>query len=126
MPVRSICIALKNELLDWNQQELRRYLSLVAKAQQEIKRLNRLAGEGNPAVNVNELRKELEGLAQENLDKATFAEKRDIIIKLGIRVYPSEDLKAVKIRCSPGFRNDGYGEPFDRCGIIQIASPGSE
>jgi hypothetical protein len=98
------------------------YLSLVAKAQQEIKRLNELAGEGKPAVNIDKLRKELEGLSKENLDKATFAEKRDIIIKLGIRIYPSEDLKTVKIRCSLGFRNDGNGEPSDRCGIIQMAS----
>ena len=36
--------------------------------------------------------KELQQLAANNLEEATFEEKRDIINKLSIRVYPSEDL----------------------------------
>jgi len=49
------------------------------------------SGNPNSPFEVLKLKKELERLAQVNLDKATFTEKRDIINKLGIRVYPSED-----------------------------------
>ena len=34
-----------------------------------------------------------------NLDKATFEEKSDLVTKLGIQVYPSEDLKSMKVKC---------------------------
>ena len=33
----------------------------------------------------------LESLRENNLEKATFAEKRNLLAKLGIKVYPSED-----------------------------------
>ena len=42
-------------------------------------------------------RRTLEALRDANLEDATFAEKRDIIAELGIRVYPSEDGKVVRI-----------------------------
>ena len=73
-------------------------------------------------VNFEELKQEFERLAKENLDKAIFTEKRDIINKLGIRVYPSEDLKTVKIRCSFSFKNDNNSHSPDRCDIIHFAS----
>jgi len=41
----------------------------------------------------------MENLLEKNLDEATFEDKRDIMNKLDIRVYPSEDLKTVKIKC---------------------------
>jgi hypothetical protein len=80
-----------------------------------------LAGGQNNQINVDELKKKLEKLAQINLDKATFAEKQEIINKLGIRVYPSEDLKTMKIRCSLNFGNDD-AMPSEQCAIIQFAS----
>ncbi len=98
------------------------YLEMINKSKQEIERLIRLAGGQNSKVDVEELGKELERLAQVNLDKATFTEKQDIVSKLGIRVYPSEDLKTMKIRCSLNFGNDGNTQPSDRCAIIQFAS----
>jgi hypothetical protein len=58
----------------------------------------------------------------ENLDKATFTEKRDIINKLGIKVYPSEDLKTMKIKCSLNFPADLNSQPKSERGIIQFAS----
>ena len=36
-------------------------------------------------------------LTQKNLASATFEEKRGIIDKLDIRVYPSEDLKPMRV-----------------------------
>ncbi len=58
----------------------------------------------------------------EKLDNATFTEKRDIISKLGIRVYPSEDLKTMKMRCSLDFSNDNNSNSPDRCAIVKFVS----
>jgi CRISPR/Cas system-associated exonuclease Cas4 (RecB family) len=89
--------------LDVAKSKVNGYRDTIKKAEQDIERLIRLTGGQNSKIDVNELKEELERLAQVNLDKATFAEKRDIINKLGIRVYPSEDLKTMKIRCSLNF-----------------------
>jgi hypothetical protein len=42
-------------------------------------------------------RRALESIRDTNLENATFAEKQNIISKLGVRVYPSEDGKVVRI-----------------------------
>ncbi len=42
----------------------------------------------------------LEELRDTNLDTATFGEKQDLIAKLGIKVYPSDDGKVVRIACN--------------------------
>ena len=39
----------------------------------------------------------LKKLRDTNLDNASFEEKSDLIAKLGIKVYPSEDGKVVRI-----------------------------
>jgi hypothetical protein len=57
---------------------------------------------------------------QENLGKVTFAEKRDIISKPGLRVYPSENLKSVKIKLS--LNQDGKGNSHKECVIVEFAS----
>ncbi len=108
--------------LDEARSKVNGYQGIVDKAEQEIKRLVGMMGDQNSKANIEELRKELMRLAQENLDKATFTEKDDIISKLGIRVYPSEDLKTMKIRCSLNFRNDGNSRSSDGGVIIQFAS----
>jgi hypothetical protein len=108
--------------LDEAKSKVNNYLVTIKQAEQEIERLIRLTGGQNSKVDVEELKKELERLVQANLDKATFAEKRDIINKLGIGVYPSEGLKTMKIRYSLNFGNDGDSQPSDRCAIIQFAS----
>jgi len=107
--------------LDEAKSKVNGYRDTIDKVEQEIERLTGIGNHHNK-LDLEELQKELEGLAQENLDKATFTEKLDIINKLGIRVYPSEDLKTMKIRCSLNFRNDGNGQPSDGCVIIQFAS----
>ena len=45
------------------------------------------------------MRKELTALRDRNLDEATFEEKLDIVSKSGIKVYPSEDLKSMRVLC---------------------------
>jgi len=41
----------------------------------------------------------LKALRDRSLDEATFEEKLDIVSKLGIKVYPSEDLKSMRVVC---------------------------
>lgn len=98
------------------------YQEIIYKAEQDIKRLVGLTEAQGSKVNVKELKKELQRLAQENPDKVTFSEKRDIISKLGVRVYPSEDLKTMKIKCSLNAGNDGTRSPSNECRIIEFGS----
>jgi hypothetical protein len=46
------------------------------------------------------MRMELKTLRDRNLDEASFEERLDIISKLGIKVYPPEDLKSMRVLCS--------------------------
>ena len=42
-------------------------------------------------------RRALDSIRDTNLENATFVEKQNIISKLGVKVYPSEDSKVVRI-----------------------------
>jgi len=46
---------------------------------------------------VEMVRRSLEDVRNENLDNANFSDKQELIAKLGIMVYPSEDHKIVRI-----------------------------
>jgi hypothetical protein len=108
--------------LEESKSKVNSILETIKNTEAEISRLVRLSGGQKNQINVDEFKKKLEKIAQINLDKATFSEKRDIICKLGIKVYPSEDLKTMKIRCSLNFDNDTDAFPSDQCAIIQFAS----
>ena len=101
------------------------YQLVAAQAEQEIERLRRKSGAaGKPAVNIAELKAELQRIAGETLDQATFAERLDIVCKLNIKVYPSEDLRTMRIKCRlPLEATDDSLQ--DRCGIIAFGSTGS-
>ena len=47
------------------------------------------------------MREELKALRDRNLDEATFDDKLDIVAKLGMKVYPSEDLRSMRVLCQP-------------------------
>ena len=51
------------------------------------------------AADIGAAREELKALRDRNLDAITFEEKLDIVSRLGIKVYPSEDLKAMRVLC---------------------------
>ena len=68
-------------------------------------------------------------MASKNLDGATFEEKRGILNKLDIKVYPSEDLKMMRVKCElkltiEGENNRSVGE--DGCEIVMFGLPRSE
>ena len=65
-------------------------------------------------------RRILEELRDTNLDTATFGEKQDLIAKPGIKVYPSDDGKVVRIACNVHpFSSTSSLSPQ----IISMASP---
>jgi hypothetical protein len=92
----------------------------------DIERLARQTrGTETAAVNADALREELKALAELNLDNAGFEERRNLVEKLDIRVYPSEDLKTVRIRCGLGLvldDSDG-GTEGGGCGIVTFGLP---
>lgn len=64
------------------------------------------------------VRRSLEDIRNENLDNASFNDKQELIAKLGIMVYPSEDHKTVRITS----RLPVLGDNLSRY-KINIASP---
>jgi hypothetical protein len=73
-------------------------------------------------VNVEEVRKELKRLAEANLNGATFKERLDLINKLNLKVYPSEDLKTMRIKCSILPQYEDKAEHQKECQIVLSGS----
>ena len=78
-------------------------------------------------------------LRDRNLDEATFGEKLTLVSKLGIKVYPSEDLRSMRVICQLDLRDvpsqdesgttissetkAGWeGEPTNECGKVMFGS----
>ena len=73
---------------------------------------------------VKSLRLELKNLQNRNMAEASFEERLDLVARLGIKVYPSEDLKSRRIKCGvdireiqktggqDGFAKVVYGRPY--------------
>ncbi len=82
----------------------------MARAEDEVKRLK--AETVSPimdAGNLKALRDQLRNLRDEKLDQASFEEKHDLISQLDVKVYPSEDVKSLKVTCRlnlPAFEAD--------------------
>ncbi len=60
----------------------------------------------------------LEEVRDENLEGASFSDRQELIAKLGIVVYPSEDNKTVRIASRVPVFEDKFSPQ-----IISIASP---
>ena len=100
------------------------YQATTSKAEEEIGRLRREMGIQAPFVDTHAMKRGLQALRDRNLDNATFEEKLDIVSKLGIKVYPSEDLKSVHVSCQLNLElgePDGHG---NRQGLIKPQADG--
>ncbi len=74
------------------------YRDHVSRAETEIHRLqNIMEQKGTSRQSREEAIHILETLRDTNLENASFEEQCDLIAKLGIKVYPSEDGKVVRI-----------------------------
>ena len=77
----------------------------AASVEEEAARLRReVAGPAMDSNRIKALRAELKALRDSNLDQATFGEKLELVTRLGIRVFPVEDLTSMRVKCSLGFR----------------------
>ena len=74
------------------------YRDLISKAEMEIHRLHDIMGQKVISRQTKEEALQiLESLRDTNLENASFDEKRDLIAKMGIKVYPSGDGRIVRI-----------------------------
>ena len=113
----------------------------IGKLEGEIDEL-RQRGAGSPgaSMNLEKLQEELLSIRDRNLSEATFDEKLEVISHLGIKVYPSEDLKSMHVICQLNLLHDrledtevtpsikenhltGKSEPEVECGKVSIAPP---
>lgn len=97
------------------------YRDQISYAQKDIIRLQKIMGQKAINRQTNEeLTKIMDSLNNINLNNATFAEKCDLLAKLGIKVYPTEDGKELRLTTSLQF--DPSPLMFSPH-IISIASP---
>jgi len=94
----------------------------ATEAERETSRIRYQMSGNSTVIDVNALSRELKILVEKNLDKATFEHKRDILNKLDIRVYPSEDLKTVKIKCGLSLDIEDKDEIADADGCRIVVS----
>ena len=113
----------------------------VGRAEAEIERLEEaVRARHSNAADISATRAELRTLRDRNLDEATFEEKLDIVSQLGIKVYPSEDLRSMRVLCDlnlarlhadtatdaiePGqIHANGESESATECGKVMINPP---
>lgn len=100
------------------------YQNAALKAKEEMDRFRQTVNKPFALKDIDALRKDLKALAESNLEKATFEEKREIIDKLNIKIYPTEDLKTMRIKSGinvAGNIGTGGGSQFVQCGKIILA-----
>jgi hypothetical protein len=75
----------------------------ISLAEEEILKLNQRIGPRTiEGLGIDALKRKLELLRHQNLEQASFAEMIELLGLLDIKVYPSEDLKTVRIRTGLG------------------------
>jgi hypothetical protein len=85
--------------------------------------LHERLGTGAPAtLSLEVLREQLKVLRDRNLDEATFEEKMEIIAKLGIMVYPAEDLRSMRVVCQVNLQ----GAKTENGGYTSVPQPSAE
>ena len=110
-------------------------------AEEEIRRLQVETAFSAPgADNLDSFKDFLRSLRDQKLNEASFEEKLDLISKLDIKVFPSEDVQSMKVTCRldlPAFTSDnqhhalntmksnyaGESVPADGCGKVLFAPP---
>ena len=80
---------------------------LIANAGQEIENINAMYKSEN--FNLDSLRQELLSLRLQNLEEASFEEKAELIARLGVKVFPAEDLMTRRICCRLNSSNTQKG-----------------
>ncbi len=80
------------------EERTRDFRALIARTEKEKQRLETIIEQQVTSQNTIEMvRRSLETVRDVNLDNASFSDRQELIAKLGIVVYPSEDHKTVRI-----------------------------
>jgi len=91
-------------------------LDAVKSVQLEIEVLKKQSGaSGFTPDGIERLKLELKSLHERNLAEASFEERLDLVSRLDIKIYPSEDLKSRRIKCGVdivGIQKAGEQEGF--------------
>ena len=92
----------------------------ITLAQAEINKLEQQAGSSTTGSAIDDFKHELESLRKINLDTATFEDRLHLLRLLNIRVYPSEDLKTVRIKTGLDVDSDyvASGDDQNHCGKV--------
>ncbi len=80
------------------EERIKDFRALIARTEKEKQRLESIIEQQVTSQNTIEIvRHSLEEIRDENLENASFSDKQELIARLGIMVYPSEDHKTVRI-----------------------------
>jgi DNA invertase Pin-like site-specific DNA recombinase len=110
--------------VDEAKRRIESYRGAISQAEHELLGLRGNDGIGGGMSGREDVRRQLRLVARDNLIRATFEEKLDVMSRLNISIFPSEDLKTVRLRCGMAFgTTDSPGEDGDGCGIITFAPP---
>ncbi|MDP2918644.1 MAG: recombinase family protein [Dehalococcoidia bacterium] len=98
---------------------------VVTLAQAEITRLEHQAGSPTTSSVIGDFKRELDSLRKANLDEASFEDRLQLLRLLNIRVYPSEDLKTVRIKTGLDVDSNytEAGGSQDHCGKVIFEPP---
>ncbi|MFQ5872189.1 MAG: recombinase family protein, partial [Dehalococcoidia bacterium] len=127
--------------LEEAQRRMAQHQATVTQAEEEIRRL-RQEPEARPSSShtLDLMRGELRALRDRNLGQAAFEEKLDVVAKLGIKVFPAEDLKSMRVTCQLDLDHarsneqadgaasgetgaEGESEPRSACGKVRFGPP---
>jgi len=98
---------------------------VIALARAEINKLEQLHGSLTTNSVIENFKQELKSLRTNNLENATFEDKIKLLGLLNIRIYPSEDLKTVRIKTGFDIGPDSNNPEDDQnhCGKVIFEPP---
>ena len=100
-------------------ERIKAFRTLISRTEKEKRRLENIMEQQVAGQNTIEmLRRSLEEVRNENLEDASYKDKQELIARLGIVVYPSEDHKTVRIASKLPVLRDKFSPQ-----IMSIASP---
>ena len=86
--------------VDEAKQRIGGYQVLIDEAEKEINRLQDRRHQSRGDGEIEEVKRQLRDLRDRNLDNPDFADRVDVVAKLGMTVHPSDDLASMRVSCS--------------------------
>jgi hypothetical protein len=105
---------------------IRSYQKAISLAEEEIRKLRQRDGvQGISGSGIGALKLEMESLRHRNLESASFEDRFQLMGLLDLKVYPSEDLKTVRIKSELGLGANEMttSNGQDNCGKVLFAPP---